>query len=116
MGFDSLIDLGMSKEEATLLTTPARELKAEQLAGVLGLIDKRVELVKSANDSYVSKKPKGNLQIMKKDAFENFQSPCDTNVIITNERERQDDLKRNGCVDAREFIPHGKTSLLDGRI
>lgn len=116
MGFDRLIDLGMSKEEATLLTTPARELKPEQLSAVLGLIDKRAELVKSANESYISNKPKGSLQILKKDGFESFQSPCDTNVIITNERERRDDLKRNNCVDAREFIPHGKTSLLDGRI
>jgi len=116
VGFDSLVELGMSEEEATLLTTPARELKAEQLSGVLGLLDKRVELVKKISDSYIPNRPKGNLQILKKDGFENFQSPCDTNVIITNERERQDDLKRNNCVDAREFIPHGKTSLLDGRI
>jgi len=56
------------------------------------------------------------IQIISKDNFEPFQNPCDTNVIISSAHQRKEEMKKHGCYDAREVIPHGKTSLLDGKI
>lgn len=56
---------------------------------------------------------RGGMQYINNDGFDAFQCPVDTNITITNERQRRDLMKQHGCVDSREFIPHGKTSLLD---
>ena len=113
--FERNIDLGLSTEQSTLITTPIRDLTLEEAKTALVISDHRAELVGVINHDYTPDRA-NTFQILSKDSFQSFQSPADTNVIITNERERQDDMKRHGCFDARELIPHGKTSLLDAKL
>lgn len=114
--FKELVELGLTEDEAELLMTPLHQITdAEGLAALDMVWLMRNELVWAVNASFVSERK--NVQVMKsRDNFEPFQSPCNTDIIITSERERQEDMKRNGCFDAREMIPHGKTSLLEAKL
>ncbi len=110
--FERLIDLGLTVEEATLITTIVSELTIDEAKAGFLVLDKRDSVVRELNKDFISSY-KGSTQVIHRDGFEAFQNPCDTDVIITSEHQRQDEMKRHGCFDAREMIPHGKTSLLD---
>jgi len=104
--FEKLIDLGLTTEEAALITTPVIDLTLEQIELAFLVLDEKFFLVRKENNKFVSSK--GIHNIINKDNFDPFQNPCDTNVIITNEQQRQDEMKKHGCFDARDTIPHGK--------
>ena len=81
--FDKNIDIGLTTIEATLIATPLRELTPEKTRSAFLAMDKRLSLVRDLNAVFVPEK--FDIQIMKKDSLEPFQSPCNTDVIITNE-------------------------------
>lgn len=114
--FEKLIDLGLNESQAALLTTPAVDLTLDQRKSALSVLDKKYDLVRERNKSFIPSQTTGLPHLISKDGFEAFQNPCNTDVIITSERQRQDEMKRHGCVDARELVPHGKESLIDGQL
>lgn len=112
--FERLVDLGLSAEEATLITTPVEKLTVEEAKAGFFVLDKRSAVIRELNKNFISSG--GIHQIISKDGFEPFQNPCDTDVIITSEHQRRDEMKKHGCFDARETIPHGKTSVMHGQL
>lgn len=108
--FEKLIDLGLNTEEATLITTTVSSLTMDEVKAGFFILDKRINRVRDLNKDFI---PPGGIHTIVSNSFDAFQNPCNTDVIITSEHQRKDEMKRHGCIDAREFIPHGKTSLLD---
>lgn len=49
---------------------------------------------------------------LSKGNWDAYQSPV-TGEVITSEAHRQEDLKKNDCVDARELLPYGQEKHSD---
>lgn len=89
-----------------LLKTPVRELTIPQLMEAIELKDRQLEQTRLENEEYGAV----NVGIvMTGENWDAYHSPV-TGELITNNHQRSDDLKKNGCVDSRELLSYGQNN------